>query len=78
MFYEQSENDMSVTHTSNKAGTFKCEFRSSVLGLCFNMLTFLTTASGVSFFGIASAFWGIVVGLVALLANRTIKEEPNN
>ncbi|MGJ8680904.1 benzoate/H(+) symporter BenE family transporter [Paraglaciecola sp.] len=42
------------------------------------LLTFLMTASGVSFFGIASAFWGIVVGLVALLANRTIKEEPNN
>lgn len=30
------------------------------------MLTFLLTASGVSFFGIASAFWGLVLGLVVL------------
>jgi benzoate membrane transport protein len=29
------------------------------------MLTLLITASGVSFFGIASAFWGLVAGLVA-------------
>jgi benzoate membrane transport protein len=28
------------------------------------ILTFLITASGVSFFGIASAFWGLVAGLV--------------
>jgi len=28
------------------------------------MLTLLITASGVSFFGIASAFWGLVAGLV--------------
>ncbi|WP_158970729.1 benzoate/H(+) symporter BenE family transporter [Paraglaciecola sp. L3A3] len=33
-------------------------------------LTFLVTASGVSFFGIASAFWGIVVGLIALAASN--------
>lgn len=31
------------------------------------MLTFLVTASGVSFFGIASAFWGLVVGVVTML-----------
>lgn len=30
------------------------------------MLTFLLTASGVSFFGIVSAFWGLVLGLVVL------------
>lgn len=29
------------------------------------IVTFIVTASGVSFFGIASAFWGIVFGLVA-------------
>lgn len=34
------------------------------------MLTFLLTASGVSFFGIASAFWGLVLGLVVLLLQR--------
>jgi benzoate membrane transport protein len=28
------------------------------------VLTLLITASGVSFFGIASAFWGLVAGLV--------------
>ncbi len=34
------------------------------------MLTFLLTASGVSFFGIASAFWGLVLGLVVLLLQK--------
>ena len=29
------------------------------------IITFLVTASGISLFGIASAFWGIVIGLVA-------------
>ena len=27
------------------------------------MLTFLITASGLSFFGVASAFWGLLAGL---------------
>ncbi|TRY31282.1 benzoate/H(+) symporter BenE family transporter [Aliiglaciecola sp. M165] len=31
------------------------------------MLTFLLTASGISFFGIASAFWGIVLGLLTVM-----------
>jgi benzoate membrane transport protein len=35
------------------------------------MITFLVTASGLSFFGIASAFWGIVLGMLALLANNS-------
>jgi benzoate membrane transport protein len=30
------------------------------------MLTFLVTASGVSFFGIASAFWGLVAGVLTM------------
>jgi benzoate membrane transport protein len=32
------------------------------------VLTFLVTASGVSLFGIGSAFWGLVAGLLALVA----------
>jgi benzoate membrane transport protein len=34
------------------------------------VVTFLVTASGVSLVGIGSAFWGLVAGLVALLASR--------
>ncbi|WP_242360020.1 MULTISPECIES: benzoate/H(+) symporter BenE family transporter [Anaeromyxobacter] len=34
------------------------------------LLTFLVTASGVSLFGIGSAFWGLVAGVIALLALR--------
>ncbi len=34
------------------------------------LLTFLVTASGVSLFGIGSAFWGLVAGLTALLVLR--------
>jgi benzoate membrane transport protein len=35
-------------------------------------ITFLVTASGVSFFDIASAFWGIVIGMLSLiLANKS-------
>lgn len=32
------------------------------------LVTFLVTSSGVSFFGIASAFWGIVFGMITMLA----------
>ncbi|MDU0354464.1 benzoate/H(+) symporter BenE family transporter [Paraglaciecola aquimarina] len=45
------------------------------------LITFLVTASGVSFFNIASAFWGIVIGLIALAASRVNKgmsENKNN
>ncbi|MBJ7554698.1 benzoate/H(+) symporter BenE family transporter [Marinomonas spartinae] len=38
------------------------------------LVTFLVTASGVSFFGIASAFWGIVLGAVFLLAFKVFKK----
>jgi benzoate membrane transport protein len=34
------------------------------------VLTFLVTASGVSLFGIGSAFWGLIAGLLALVALR--------
>lgn len=37
------------------------------------LVTFLVTASGVSFFGIASAFWGIVLGTIFLLAFKVFK-----
>jgi benzoate membrane transport protein len=34
------------------------------------LITFLVTASGVSFFNIASAFWGITIGLGTLAISR--------
>jgi benzoate membrane transport protein len=34
------------------------------------LITFLVTASGVSLFGIGSAFWGLVAGVIALLVLR--------
>jgi benzoate membrane transport protein len=37
------------------------------------MVTFLMSASGLSFFGISSAFWGILLGLVWLYANAKPK-----
>lgn len=35
------------------------------------LITFLVTASGVSLFGVGSAFWGLVAGVLALLVLRT-------
>ncbi len=34
------------------------------------LVTFLTTVSGVSFFGVASAFWGICFGVLVLVVQR--------
>jgi benzoate membrane transport protein len=34
------------------------------------LITFLVTASGVTLFGIGSAFWGLIAGVLALLALR--------
>ena len=34
------------------------------------LVTFLVTASGVSLFGIGSAFWGLVAGALALAVLR--------
>ncbi|MFZ2320068.1 MAG: benzoate/H(+) symporter BenE family transporter, partial [Pseudomonas sp.] len=31
------------------------------------LLTFMVSASGISFFGLGSAFWGLVAGVVTLL-----------
>jgi benzoate membrane transport protein len=35
------------------------------------ILTFLATASGLALFGLGSAFWGLVIGFIALGAKRT-------
>ena len=32
-----------------------------------SIITFLATASGMSFLGLGSAFWGVVIGLAAYL-----------
>ena len=37
------------------------------------LVTFLVTASGVSLFGVGSAFWGLVAGALALLILRARK-----
>jgi benzoate membrane transport protein len=37
------------------------------------LITFLVTASGVTFFGVGSAFWGLVAGLVLFGARHLIK-----
>jgi benzoate membrane transport protein len=34
------------------------------------LITFLVTASGVSFLGVGSAFWGLVAGVLALVVLR--------
>ncbi len=36
-------------------------------------ITFLVTASGVQLFGVASAFWGIVAGMLALAVTRRVR-----
>lgn len=41
------------------------------------VLTFLVTASGVSFFDIASAFWGLVVGMLTLLFSVKTKSDTH-
>jgi benzoate membrane transport protein len=37
------------------------------------LVTFLTTASGISLFGIGAAFWGLVAGLALWIAQRTLR-----
>ena len=39
------------------------------------VLTFAATASGLTLFGIGSAFWGLVVGFAALAAMRWIRPQ---
>jgi benzoate membrane transport protein len=40
------------------------------------LITFLVTASGISLFGIGSAFWGLVAGAVAMLILHKAKADP--
>ncbi|UQA60618.1 benzoate/H(+) symporter BenE family transporter [Polyangium aurulentum] len=40
------------------------------------LITFLVTASGVGAFGIGSAFWGLVAGVLALLVLKAGRPEP--
>ncbi len=37
------------------------------------LVTFLTTASGISLFGIGAAFWGLIAGLILWAAQRTAR-----
>jgi benzoate membrane transport protein len=37
------------------------------------ILTFLATASGLAAFGLGSAFWGLVIGFLALCAKRLFR-----
>lgn len=41
------------------------------------LVTFLVTASGVTLFGVGSAFWGLVAGVIALLALHGWKRQPD-
>jgi len=51
--------------TSNVMGAVKDEAHREAA-----MLTFLATASGVSFMGLGSAFWGVLLGALACLVNQ--------
>lgn len=55
---------LSTISASLMAATEKAQYRDPAI------ITFLVTASGVSFFDIASAFWGLVLGLLSHLALR--------
>ncbi|MBB5410159.1 putative benzoate:H+ symporter BenE [Paraburkholderia sp. HC6.4b] len=44
-----------------------------------SVITFLATASGMTFLGLGSAFWGIVIGSFAyLVLNKVRRETPAN
>lgn len=55
---------ISTIATNLQATTADPEYRDAAV------ITLLVTASGASFFGIASAFWGLVAGVLALLVQR--------
>jgi len=40
------------------------------------LITLITTASGVALWGIGSAFWGLIIGFVALLIQRILSPAP--
>ena len=41
------------------------------------LITFLVTASGMSFLGLAAAFWGLIFGLVAHFALSHTRHKPS-
>lgn len=41
-------------------------------------VTFLISASGVSFFGVAGAFWGLLAGIFIATANNLVRTKPEN
>jgi benzoate membrane transport protein len=41
------------------------------------IVTFLATASGITLFGIGSAFWGLVAGILAILVSKLWKSEAD-
>ncbi|MSQ21142.1 MAG: hypothetical protein EXR39_16740 [Betaproteobacteria bacterium] len=47
--------------------TYRCQSHGDAA-----LITFLATLSGVTYFGIASAFWGIVAGALALAVQRQV------
>jgi benzoate membrane transport protein len=40
------------------------------------LITLIATASGVVIWGIGSAFWGLILGFIALLIQRTLSPTP--
>jgi benzoate membrane transport protein len=58
---------LGIINTSLQATFEQPHYRDAAL------ITFLVTASGVSFFNIASAFWGITIGLGTLAISRIAK-----
>jgi benzoate membrane transport protein len=40
------------------------------------VITLVTTASGVAMWGIGSAFWGLILGALALLIQRSCSPKP--
>ncbi|GGW65418.1 benzoate/H(+) symporter BenE family transporter [Alishewanella tabrizica] len=59
---------ISTIATNLQATTADPEYRDAAV------ITLLVTASGASFFGIASAFWGLVAGVLALLVQRVRRQ----
>ncbi|MEQ4563428.1 MAG: benzoate/H(+) symporter BenE family transporter, partial [Acinetobacter sp.] len=42
------------------------------------LLTFLCSASGIQFFGIGSAFWGLIVGIIVMIVFKLkLKKSPS-
>lgn len=57
--------------TANLMGTINQEDHREA-----SVITFLATASGMSFLGLGSAFWGVVIGLAAYVVLHRVKPTP--